>query len=175
MGDTAGVAVSAVQSATGEIADLDALESACARHGADLVVDLTQSAGWLDVHAGRFAATVCGAYKWLLSPRGSAFLTVGPELAQRLRPLAANWFAGDDVWQSTYGLPLRLATHARRFDVSPAWHSWVGTEASLRYLHRIGTGHCTPTPPTWHAPSRRPRIWSRAPPRPGGAGAVSGA
>src|SRR5690625_524047 len=136
---TSVVAVAAVQSATGQIADLDRLEAACARHGAELVVDLTQATGWLDVHAGRFAATVCGAYKWLLSPRGSAFMTVRPELAARLRPLAANWFAGEDVWESIYGLPLRLTTTARRFDVSPAWHSWVGTRASLEYLRRIGT------------------------------------
>lgn len=136
--DTAVVAVAAVQSATGAIADLDRLEETCARYGADLVVDLTQATGWFDVRAGRFAATVCGAYKWLLSPRGSAFLTVRPELAERLRPLAANWFAGEDVWESIYGLPLRLAADARRFDVSPAWHSWVGTAASLEYLRGIG-------------------------------------
>lgn len=136
--DTAVVAVSAVQSATGALADLDALEAACERHGADLVVDLTQATGWLDVDAGRFAATVCGAYKWLLSPRGSAFLTLRPDLVERLAPLAANWFAGDDVWESIYGLPLRLAADARRFDVSPGWHSWVGTEASLSYLSQVG-------------------------------------
>lgn len=136
--DTWLVAVEAAQSSTGTLADLAAIEAACARHGAQLVVDLTQSAGWLDVDASRYAATVCGAYKWLLSPRGSAFMTLRPDLIESLRPLAANWFAGAQVWDSIYRLPLRLATDARRFDVSPAWHSWVGTEASLDYLTGLG-------------------------------------
>lgn len=134
------VAVAAVQSADGAVADLDAIEAACARHGAEMLVDLTQSAGWLDVDASRYAATVCAGYKWLLSPRGTAFLTVRPEMLARIRPLAAGWFAGDDVWDSIYGLPLRLAAGARRLDVSPAWHSWVGTRASLDFLEGIGIG-----------------------------------
>lgn len=136
--ETALVAVESVQSSSGRLADLAAIEAACARHGAELVVDLTQSAGWLDVDASRFAATVCGAYKWLLSPRGSAFMTLRPDLIESLRPLAANWFAGEQVWDSIYRLPLRLAADARRFDVSPAWHSWVGTETSLDYLIGLG-------------------------------------
>lgn len=132
------VAVESVQSATGRLADLNLIEAACTRHGVEMIVDTTQSAGWLDLDADRFAATVCGGYKWLLSPRGTAFLTLRPDLIDRLRPLAANWFAGHEVWNSIYRLPLRLATDARRFDVSPAWHSWVGTEASLTYLANLG-------------------------------------
>ncbi len=137
--DTAWVAVAAVQSADGALADLDALVDACARHGAELLVDLTQAAGWLPVDASRFAATVCGTYKFLLSPRGTAFLTVRPDVAARLRPLAASWFAGADPWSSIYGLPLRLADGARAFDVSPAWFGWVGTAASLDFLAGLGS------------------------------------
>ena len=136
--DTAWVAVAAVQSADGRLADLAALEEACARHGAELLVDLTQSAGWLPVDAGRYAVTVCGGYKWLLCPRGTAFLTVRPDLVDRLRPVAASWYAGADPWESIYGLPLRLADDARRFDVSPAWFAWVGTRTSVEFLADIG-------------------------------------
>lgn len=136
--ETAWVAVAAVQSADGRRADLDAIVTEAQRHDAKTLVDLTQSAGWLDLDAGRFDATVCGGYKWLLSPRGTAFLTVRPEIAETLTPLAANWFAGEDAWNSIYGLPLRLAADARRFDVSPAWASWIGTEASLGFLLGIG-------------------------------------
>ncbi|MDP3969048.1 MAG: aminotransferase class V-fold PLP-dependent enzyme [Nocardioides sp.] len=136
--DTAWVAVAAVQSADGALADLAALEAACARHGADMLLDLTQASGWLPVDASRFAVTVCGCYKFLLSPRGTAFLTVRPDVTDRLRPLAAGWFAGEDPWASIYGLPLRLAPDARRFDVSPAWFDWVGTAASLDFLLGVG-------------------------------------
>lgn len=136
--DTALVAVSAVQSADGAIADFDAIESAAAKFGADVLVDLTQSAGWLPVDASRFAYTVCGAYKWLLAPRGTAFLTVRPDRLDRLVPFQAGWYAGAYPWDSIYGLPLRLADDARRFDVSPAWFSWVGTSSSLEFLGSVG-------------------------------------
>ncbi|MBF4550598.1 aminotransferase class V-fold PLP-dependent enzyme [Pseudoclavibacter sp. VKM Ac-2888] len=136
--DTAWVVVSAVQSSTGTLADLDAIEAAAKKHGARTLIDLTQSAGWNDVDASRFDATVCAAYKWLLCPRGTAFLTLDPELHDSIRPLAANWYAGEDPWSSIYGLPLRLAADARRFDVSPAWQAWVGTEASLEFLLGVG-------------------------------------
>lgn len=135
---TALVAVSAVQSADGSRVDLDAVESAAATHGADVLVDLTQAVGWLPVDAGRFAYTVCGAYKWLLSPRGTAFLTVRPDRLGTLVPAHAGWYAGASPWEAIYGLPLRLADDARRFDVSPAWFSWVGTATSVEFLTEIG-------------------------------------
>jgi selenocysteine lyase/cysteine desulfurase len=132
------VAVSAVQSATGEIADLDAIEAAAAAHGARTLIDATQAVGWLPFDAGRFDYVPCAAYKWLLSPRGSAFMAVRRERVGELRPNAAGWYAGDDVWSSIYGAPLRLATTARRLDVSPAWLSWVGTLPSLELIERVG-------------------------------------
>lgn len=132
------VAVSAVQSADGAVADLEAIVGAAEVHGSEVLVDVTQAAGWLPVDAGRFAYTVCGAYKWLLSPRGTAFLTVRPDLLEALTPTSAGWYAGESPWESIYGLPPRLASDARRFDVSPAWFSWVGTAASLDFLENVG-------------------------------------
>ncbi len=137
-GDTALVALSAVQSSDGSLAPLESVARAADRHGADVLVDLTQAAGWLVVDAGRFAYTVCAAYKWLLSPRGTAFLTVREDRVEALVPTSAGWYAGEDRWSSIYGLPLRLASGARRFDVSPGWHAWVGTEASLSFLEGVG-------------------------------------
>jgi len=132
------VAVSAVQSATGALCDLDGLAAAAAAGGALTFVDATQACGWLPLDAGRFDAVACGGYKWLLGPRGTAFLTVGPELLERLRPQNAGWYAGEDPWTSIYDAPLRLARSARRLDVSPAWLSWVGAAAALELLEAIG-------------------------------------
>ena len=137
-GTTGLVALSAVQSSDGAVAPLAAVEAAAARHGVDVLVDVTQAAGWLPLAASRFAYTVCAAYKWLLSPRGTAFLTVRPDRWERLVPAAAGWYAGELPWSSIYGSPLRLASDARRFDVSPGWHAWVGTAASLGLLERVG-------------------------------------
>ena len=135
---TALVSVAAVQSADGRLADLDALCAAAAAVGARVLLDTTQAVGWLPVHAGRFAYTVCSGYKWLLAPRGTCFFTVQPDLADPPVPNNAGWYAGAHPWESIYGGPLRLATDARRYDVSPVWHSWVGQAPALEFLTEIG-------------------------------------
>jgi selenocysteine lyase/cysteine desulfurase len=131
------VAFSLVQSATGEVADAAAIRSAATAVGAFTLCDTTQAAGWLPVHAGDFDATICHAYKWLGAPRGAAFLTVLPALAELLRPVQAGWFAGEDPWASCYGPTMNLAADARRFDVSPAWPAWVGTRVALEFFARL--------------------------------------
>lgn len=132
------VALSLVQSATGQVADLDSILAAARHAGALVVVDATQACGWLPSDASRVDALVCAAYKWLMSPKGTAFLTVGEELLPAVRPLAAGWFAGEDVHASYYQPPLRLASTARRLDTSPAWFSWVGAEPTLELVERVG-------------------------------------
>jgi selenocysteine lyase/cysteine desulfurase len=132
------VAVSAVQSADGSLADLDALSDAATTNGTRVLLDTTQATGWLPVDAGRFTYTVGGGYKWLLAPRGTCFFTVQPDHADGLVPNNAGWYAGAQPWDSIYGGPLRLATDARRFDVSPVWHSWVGQAPSLDLLTEVG-------------------------------------
>ena len=132
------VAFSAVQMSTGEVAALDAVADAAAAVGAITICDATQAVGWLPLRAGRFDAVVCGAYKWLMSPRGSAFLAVSDRLLDQAVPHSAGWYAGDDVHASYFGPPLRLATDARRLDLSPAWFSWVGTQPALEVIEQIG-------------------------------------
>ena len=132
------VAFSAVQMSTGEVADLDAIVAAAEHHGAMTLLDATQACGWLPIDATRFDAVVCSAYKWLLSPRGTSFMTVGDAWLERIVPHSAGWYAGADVHSSYFGPPLRLATDARRLDTSPAWFSWVGTQPALELLNRIG-------------------------------------
>jgi selenocysteine lyase/cysteine desulfurase len=132
------VAFSAVQMSTGEVADLDSILGAAAEVGAITVCDATQAVGWLPIQAGRFDALVCSAYKWLMSPRGSALVSVSERLLERAVPHSANWYAGEDVHASYFGPPLRLARTARRLDLSPAWFSWVGTQPALELVEEIG-------------------------------------
>jgi len=141
------VAFSAVQSATGEVADVAAISQAARDVGALSVMDTSQAIGWLPVDPNAADLQVCAAYKWLCSPRGTAFLVHHPALAERhpgitsrLRPLAAGWFAGEVPHESYYGPPLRLARDARRFDISPAWHCWVGAAPALQVLAATGAG-----------------------------------
>lgn len=125
------VVVSMVQSANGVLADTPAILEAAERHGAYTFCDLTQAAGVLPVDAALFDVTVCHTYKWLCSPRGVAFLTLSDRFDPLLTPIQAGWYAGEDVWHSTYGPEMHLAHTARRFDVSPAWQAWIGAEQSL--------------------------------------------
>ena len=76
--DTWLVSFSLVQSATGTVADTEAIRAAAIAHGALTYCDVTQAAGVLPVDATQWDATVCHTYKWLCSPRGVAFLTVTP-------------------------------------------------------------------------------------------------
>lgn len=132
------VAFSAVQMATGEVADLAAIAAAADEHGALTVVDATQGVGWLPVDASRFGVVAAHAYKWMLSPRGTAFMSIRPERLAALVPHAAGWYAGEDPLQTFFGPPLRLAESARRLDTSPAWFMWVATAAALSVIERIG-------------------------------------
>ena len=137
-GRTDVVAMSVVQSSTGEVAALHSVIEAANAHGARIVVDATQACGWLPVDAARIDLLACSAYKWLCSPRGTALASINPEFGEQLIPAAAGWYAGDDPHTSYYGPPLRLASDARRFDVSPAWFPWAGTAPTLELLLDIG-------------------------------------
>ncbi|OIJ86621.1 class V aminotransferase [Streptomyces colonosanans] len=134
---TALVAVSAAQSADGRIADLTALSESARAHGARTYVDASQSAGWLEFDAGAYDYVASVAFKWLLSPRGVAFLVVPDDLGS-LTPFFAGWVAGEEPWDSCYGPVAELARSARRFDESPALFSYAGARHSLELLEELG-------------------------------------
>src|SRR5262249_32838983 len=114
------VAFSLVQSATGEIAPVDDILAAARGHGALVCADASQACGWLPVQAASFDVLVCAAYKWLMAPRGVAFCYLAPDLRERVRPLQAGWYAGQDVHQSYYGPPLRLGRSGPRLPPPPS-------------------------------------------------------
>ena len=135
---TYAVVSSAVQSADGALLDLGQIREACEQTGTLSVIDVTQAAGWLPVCADDFDVTVCSAYKWLLAPRGVAYLSIKPHVRDGMLVHSASWAGGQDVWDSIYGTPLRLDSGARGLDVSPAWFSWVGQVPSLELLRDVG-------------------------------------
>jgi selenocysteine lyase/cysteine desulfurase len=131
------VAVSSVQSSDGWRIDVEKLVQRANECGVKILIDTTQSCGWLPIDCSLFDFTVCAAYKWLLSPRGVAFMSVKPASLETLVPHGANWYAGEDIWNSIYGTPLRLARAVRRLDTSPAWFSWVGAASAIEFLSQI--------------------------------------
>ncbi|HUG74681.1 MAG TPA: aminotransferase class V-fold PLP-dependent enzyme [Acidimicrobiia bacterium] len=130
------VAFSLVQSSSGEVADVAAVQAAASEFGVRTLVDATHAAGWYPFSAADFDLVVVAAYKWLLCPRGVAFVTVREP--RSVPSLNAGWYSGEDPWTSIYGTPLRLADSARRFDLSPAWMSWMGAVPSLELIASLG-------------------------------------
>lgn len=128
------VAVSLVQSANGAVLDMETLRTGLAGTETLTVLDVTQALGWKRVELGWVDVTVAAVYKWLLSPRGTAWMSLSDRVGSSMTPHAANWYAGDAPWETIYGLPLRLADSARRFDVSPTWFSALGAGLTLPWL-----------------------------------------
>ncbi len=131
--DTWMVAYALVSSSTGELADAAAVSAAARAAGARVLVDVTQATGWLPTTDLEADLAVCHTYKWLCAPRGSAFAAFSERAQEEIRPLTAGWYSAADPWASCYGPELDLATDASRYDVSPAWHAWVGAEAALGF------------------------------------------
>lgn len=137
---TALVLTSHVRSNDGRVQDLDALAAAAAPAGARILVDATHSAGVLPVDAAARGIhyVAAAAYKHLLCPRGVAFLGVASSQFADTVPVAASWRSARKSYDYYYGPELSdLAPTAARYDVSLAWHAWVGAEQSLAFLDRI--------------------------------------
>jgi selenocysteine lyase/cysteine desulfurase len=128
------VAISLVQSADGWIVHLDLLRQAAEAAQAMVVLDASQAVGWLPLRLEWVDFVAVHGYKWLFSPRGAAWLAVHPRAAERGLPVAAGWYAAQPPADPAYGLPLRLRSGARRYDLSPAWISQTGAAVALPYL-----------------------------------------
>jgi selenocysteine lyase/cysteine desulfurase len=128
------VTASLVQSANGAVLDVDALRRTVAGTDTLTVIDITQALGWKLLDVGWADVTAAAVYKWLLAPRGTAWMSLSDRVSRLMTPHAANWYAGEDPWQTIYGLPLRLVDTARRFDASPTWFSVLGAGLTLPWL-----------------------------------------
>jgi selenocysteine lyase/cysteine desulfurase len=133
-GDYDVVLASLVQSANGAVLDTDGLRAGLAGVDTLTVIDVTQAVGWKRLDLGWVDVTAAAVYKWLLAPRGTAWMSVSDRMSGLMTPHAANWYAGDEPWSTIYGLPLRLAPDARRFDTSPAWFGALGSGLTLPWL-----------------------------------------
>jgi selenocysteine lyase/cysteine desulfurase len=133
-GDFDVVAASLVQSADGAVLDVETMRRNVTESGTVTVIDLTQALGWKNIELPWADITVAASYKWLLGPRGVSWMSLSERMFEALVPHAANPYAGEDLWSSLYGLPMRLAGDARRFDSSPVWFSVFGAGLSLPWV-----------------------------------------
>ncbi|NYF09750.1 selenocysteine lyase/cysteine desulfurase [Leifsonia sp. AK011] len=140
------VTVSLVQSSDGRMLDVAVLREAIAGTSTRVILDVTQAMGWMKLDVAWADAVVGGSYKWLLSPRGAAWMAVQPSLAETLVPHAANWYSSETPWSNTYALPSLQAQDARRFDASPAWFTLLGAGIAMPWLASLDAtavhAHC---------------------------------
>ncbi|ANY08363.1 aminotransferase class V-fold PLP-dependent enzyme [Pseudonocardia sp. HH130630-07] len=138
------VAVSVVQSADGRIADVDALTAVRERHGVRLLFDVTQAAGWLPLRLDRADAVVGAGYKWLLAPRGAAWLAqrpswvLGPPAGQRWPDVVrhgAGWYGTVERWGGGLYTPDAAARPGPAGgEDSPVWFAHAGAALTVPWL-----------------------------------------
>ena len=131
---TALVAVSAVQSASGAVADVAAVKAT----GARIFLDATHAVGAIPVEVAGVDYLATAAYKWLLCPRGVSFLYVRPERLGEIEPWTAGWKSRARPYGDYYGPPRDLSEDARRLDVSLPWLLMPGARASLELIGELG-------------------------------------
>ena len=136
------VVTSHVRSQDGRVQDLARLSTATQRVGARLLVDATHSAGILQPPGSESGVDylVAAAYKHLLCPRGVAFLRASRSGCEELHPFTSSWRSARSPYLDYFGGELSdLADGAARFDVSLAWHPWLGARESLSLLAGVPT------------------------------------
>ncbi|PQP53768.1 aminotransferase, partial [Mycolicibacterium austroafricanum] len=76
------VTVSLVQSSNGALVDVDALRANVAGTDTLTVIDVTQALGWKDIALSWADVTVAAVYKWLLAPRGTAWMSLSERVSR---------------------------------------------------------------------------------------------
>lgn len=133
------VALSTVRSSTGVRPDLAAVTSRARAVGAQTFVNATQSFGVLRIDLGELAPdylTVHG-YKWMLAPRGCAWMAVRPDRIAALEPLAPGWHTVAEPNRDYFGADQGFATDASRLDGPLPWLPWLGGRAAIELLRRL--------------------------------------
>ncbi|MEO7240876.1 MAG: aminotransferase class V-fold PLP-dependent enzyme, partial [Sphingomicrobium sp.] len=123
----------------GGMLDLVAIGARCREIGAELALDLTQSAGALpfDVAAVDPDYVVAAAYKWLMGPYALGFLYVAPR-HQNGEPLEQGWIAraGAEDFRRLIDYSDKYAPGARRFDMGERSH-FVATATASAALDQL--------------------------------------
>ena len=137
---TALVATSHVYFTSGAIQDIKAVADAARQRGALTLVDAYQSVGQVpvDVRAAGVDFLTAGGLKWLLGGPGIVFLYAREELARRLAPTVAGWFAHKNQFAFD---PRALELHedARRFELgTPSVAAVYAQLGGLDYIDDIG-------------------------------------
>jgi len=141
-GDVGIFALSAVQFATGWLADLSAFGRFCRERGIWFVVDAIQALGCLplDVRAAEIDVLATGGHKWLCGPFGTGFAYVRRELVPLMEPRVVGWTAmqASADYADCCAYRWELVDDARRFEVATQpFQDVAGFTASLELLLEV--------------------------------------
>ena len=137
------VVLSWVSFATGYRIDLERIGNACRERGIWFVVDGMQGIGAmaLDVHKSNVDIIACGGQKWLLSPWGTGFVWLRPDLVQSLRPVDVSWMSTvvTDDFRRLTDYEFTYRPNARKFEViTLPYQDFVGMNSSLDLVLEVG-------------------------------------
>jgi len=138
-----GVVLSWVSFATGYRIDVERIGRACRERGIWFVLDAIQGVGAvpLDVRTANVDVVACGAQKWLLSPWGTGFVWLRPDLVQQLRPVDVSWMAtrNSDDFSRLIDYDFTYRDDARRFEViTLPYQDFVGLNSALDLFFEVG-------------------------------------
>jgi len=142
-GDVAVLTVSAVQFATGFLADLSRLGRACRETDTLFVVDGIQAVGVtpVAVHVAAVDILATGGHKWLCGPFGSGFLYIRHELAMEHEPDLPGWLAFESSmdFERLLSYAWDLFPDARRYETgSLPVQDYAGLAAAMELLLELG-------------------------------------
>ncbi len=139
--ETAVIAISYVQFATGSIVDMPRLRQAANQVGAKLIIDVTQAAGRIPIAADAWQADalVTSGYKWLGGHGGVALAAIAPHLSQQIPPLP-GWMGAPNPF-AFEATQLPVASGGRRFTQSTmSYVSLIGLTVALDQLLTLNKG-----------------------------------
>ena len=137
------VVLSWISFATGYRIDVARIGRACRERGIWFILDAIQGVGAapLDVSAVDVDVVACGAQKWLLSPWGTGFVWLRPDLVQTLRPVDVSWMAtrNSDDFTRLIDYDFTYRDDARRFEmITLPYQDFIGLNASLDLFLEVG-------------------------------------
>jgi cysteine desulfurase/selenocysteine lyase len=140
------IAVSSTSFLNAERADLPAIRELADKTGALLVVDHTQSAGWMPINADIADFAFAASYKWLLGISGIAVAYWNRARQPGWAPHSAGWYSMASQARPDWRNPVGLVPNAMRFCRGNPNHAGVyALSASLDYLeaHPAAEAHVT--------------------------------
>ncbi len=132
------VSVSHVHTGSGRPVDLFALRRSCDEVGARLLVNVTQALGALRLRLAEVRPdfVVVHGYKWLLAPRGIAWLLVRPDRGEELRPPSPGW-AANPAQRGNFGDPFGTQFDIASANGSPSWFAALGAVPALALMLQL--------------------------------------